>query len=385
MNWNHCPRTLLLVTAAFVIVAQTHSPAMAGQPPPSLTQSAITSTPDSTLYLPLVANAVSGPLWLVAQRGEAALPPGQCDWEAGVLAYGWIHAWRVTGTEQFLLWTQAWIDNCIPLTPAITHVNDGLLGYAALVTYEVYGGATRLNFAQTVADYFMNTATRTADGTLTHFGDTVWDDTLLGTVPFLLEMSKVTGNPAYAEEAYAQIIQHAGHLQDQATGLYHHAWDESQNEFIGAVYWGRGNGWAMLAGVEVLTVMTATHPLRATVLSIFQQQAAGLRSLQDSSGLWHTVVTRPDVYLETSATALIGYAFRRGVESGWLNTADYAPAASAASAAVWRKVLADGTVTDVSGPTGPMATELDYNAIAHDQLQLYGQGLALLMDQPFGP
>jgi len=379
-------KATLLITAALLISAGT-SPSAWASPRFGTVEAQIAGSANAlmpALYLPQIFNANTGPLLLVAQRGATALQ-GQCDWEAGTLAYGWIHAWRVTQVEQYLLWARDWIDGCIPLKPSITHVNDGLLGYAALVVYEEYGQSARLDFAQKVADYLMHTATRTADGALTHFGDTVWDDTLLGTVPFLLEMSKVSGNAAYAEEAYTQVIRHANHLQDPTTGLYHHAWDESESTYLSPVYWGRGNGWIMLADIEVLSTMTATHPLSATVLSIFQQQAAALRLLQDSSGLWHTVVTRPDFYSETSASALIGYAFQRGVEAGWLNAADYMPAGRAASAAVWRKVLADGTVADVSGPTGPMATEPQYEAIPHDQMQLYGQGLTLLLDRPFGP
>jgi unsaturated rhamnogalacturonyl hydrolase len=393
---SHFVQSFLLIAVTGLVMGQPDSPAKAGQPPalrdvraatPFPSASAISAAapqPDSALYLPQISNANTGPLWLVAQRGAAALQ-GQCDWAAGTLAYGWIHAWRVTQAEQYLLWARDWIDGCIPLTPTITQVNDGLLGYAALVVYEQYGQSARLDFAQTVADYLMSTAPRTADGTLIHLGGTVWDDTLLGVVPFLLEMGRVTGNATYTEEAYTQVIDHAHHLQDLATGLYHHAWDENQNNYSGPVYWGRGNGWAMLADIEALSAMTATHPLSATVLSIFQRQAAALRPLQDSSGLWHTVVTRSDFYTETSASALIGFAFQVGAEVGWLDSADYAPAGRAASAGVWGQVLPDGTVANVSSPTGPMANDTDYNAIPHDQLQLYGQGLTLLLDKPFGP
>src|SRR5574341_439010 len=217
-------KSTLLITAALFMSAGTNASVLASSRPGTVEAyragSANALTP--VLYLPQVFNANTGPLLLVAQRGATALQ-GQCDWEAGTLAYGWIHAWRVTQVEQYLVWARDWIDSCIPLKPTITHVNDGLLGYAALAVYEKYGQVARLDFAQKVADYLMSTATRTEDGTLTHIGDTVWDDTLLGVVPFLLEMSQDSGNAAYAEEAYAQVFKHANHLQDQTTWLYHHA------------------------------------------------------------------------------------------------------------------------------------------------------------------
>jgi len=330
----------------------------------------------------------ASPLMLIGQRGADSVG-NHCDWEAGVLAYGWIHAWQATqacpererGDDQYRHWAQQWVDACIHQTE-IAHVNDGLLGYAALVTYQTSGQPEHLAFAQQVADYLMNTAPRTADGTLTHDENRVWVDTLLGAVPFLMKMSRVTGSDVYAQEAISQMIRHADHLQNPANGLYYHAWDESGSNLAGGIHWGRGNGWALLANVEALSAITTTHPLRSTVLDIVQRQAAGLVPLQDASGLWHTVLTRPDSYLETSASALIGYALRRGVEEGWLDKDAYAAPAQAAMLGVWRQVLADGTVTNVSAPTWPMLTEEEYNARPHDSFQLYGQGVALLVGNP---
>jgi unsaturated rhamnogalacturonyl hydrolase len=336
----------------------------------------------------------SSPLMLIAQRGADNVG-GHCDWEAGVLAYGWIHAWQATqacpepcpersergerGDDQYRRWAQEWVDACIPIKTDIAHVNDGLLGYAALVAYQTSGQPEYLAFAQQVADYLMNTAPRTTDGTLTHDSGRVWVDTLLGAVPFLMKMAQVTGSDTYVDEAISQVIQHASHLQDPNSGLYHHAWDASGNNPAGQVPWGRGNGWALLADVEVLSAITTTHPLRSTVLGIMQKQAAGLKPLQDASGLWHTVLTRSDSYLETSASALIGYALKRGVQEGWLDKDAYAVPTQAAILGLWRQVLADGTVTSVSAPTWPMLTEEEYDARPHDSFQLYGQGVALLL------
>jgi rhamnogalacturonyl hydrolase YesR len=173
-------------------------------------------------------------------------------------------------------------------------------------------------------------------------------------------------------------------LQNPANGSYYHAWDEGGSDPTGRIHWGRGNGWALLADVAVLSAIEPTHPMRPTVLDIMQKQAAGLRSLQDASGLWHTVLTRSESYLETSASALIGYTLKRGVQESWLDREAYAAVAEAATLGVWGQVLADGTVTDVSGPTWPMLTWEEYDARPHDALQLYGQGVALLLGSAGG-
>jgi unsaturated rhamnogalacturonyl hydrolase len=210
----------------------------------------------------------------------------------------------------------------------------------------------------------------------------VWCDTMVSVPPFLVKMSQVTTNTIYFDEAVTQVLKHANRLQDPATGLYHHAWSASQSSYIGPAYWSRGNGWVLLGDVAVLSAMTDTHPSRTTLLNIFRAQAAALKPLQHSSGLWPNVVNHADYYLETSGTALIGDAFRQGVAAGWLDSYQYAAPAEAARLGVWRKVLADGMMTDVMVPTGPKASDAVYNTLPHSDLQLFGQGVALLVASP---
>jgi TolB protein len=138
-------------------------------------------------YLVYAARSITGtfdvllrpyaaPLYKAAERGALNMS-GKCDWEAGTLAYSLAQAWRATGDDHYLMWLQNWINACIPVKTTIDHVNDGLLGYAALIAYETQGHPEQLAYAQKVANYLVYTATRTSDGTLTHWDDTVWADT----------------------------------------------------------------------------------------------------------------------------------------------------------------------------------------------------------------
>ena len=240
------------------------------------------------------------------------------------------------------------------------------------------------------ADYLFDKAPRTQDGTLIHLGDMVWDDTLIVVIPFLLEMWQSTGEAHYLDEAVAQMQGHAAHLQDPATGLYHHAWAEAADAYTGPSYWGRGNGWALWAQAAVLAALPPADVRRPPLLAAFRRHAAALAAVQSAdqpadqpadpsaAGQWRTVVTRPDFYAETSATALISagllLAAAHGLDAGTLLTP-----AQAGAAATWRQVSADGTVRGVSGPTGPMQEEEAYNRIPVADFTLYGQGFVLLV------
>ena len=236
-----------------------------------------------------------------------------------------------------------------------------------------------LTLAQQIADYLLQTAQRTADGTLGHIGLTVWPDTLISAIPFLMEMGRITQRPLYWDEAAAQMVKHAQHLQNAQTKLYRHAWDAETDTFLGPSYWCRGNSWPMIAAVEILSMLPTQHAQRATILASFQQQAAALKPWQNASGLWPTVVNQPTFYLESSGSAMIAAALLQGVAEKWLEPADFAVTAQQARFALWRQVHADGTVSGVSAPTGPMGDESAYNRIPISTSELYGQGALLLM------
>jgi unsaturated rhamnogalacturonyl hydrolase len=312
----------------------------------------------------------------LATQGVAA-STGLCDWTAGTQALGWGTAWHAGGDSSYARLVQRWVDGCGLATYPIGHVNDGLLGYAALIAYQIDPQPGYLAFAQRTADYLMAQAERTADGTLTHFHDQVWLDTQLGVVPFLTEMTRVTGATGYRDEAATQFVRHAAHLQDATSGLYAHGWQASTDTYLSTAHWGRGNAWSALAGAQLLAVLPPTHTLRSQVVAIVQRQALALAAQQDGSGLWHTVVDRPDFYQETSGTAGILYGLACGRRGGWLPDT-LATHVTAARLALWREVTPAGVLGDCSAPTAPMANAADYNAIPHDSLQLYGQGLALM-------
>ncbi len=321
----------------------------------------------------------TSPLNAVAEHGITQTT-GVCDWlygwPAGVLALGWGTAWRETGDEIYAQYIQDWLDSCDLESYVITQTNDGLLGHAALMAYQYDPQPEYLDVAQRVADFFMDTAPRTEDGTLAHFGDDVWVDSLLGSVPFFVEMARVSGDSAYLDEAVRQVIGHAEVLQDSETGLYRHAWRESTGEYLSTSYWGRGNGWAMMSSARLLSALPLTHTARAQILALAQKQAQGLAALQDDSGLWHTVVNRPDFYLETTGTAGIAYGLCEGLQEGWLSE-DLYSTAQAARFGLWKRVLANGKLTLASDSTIPMSEE-GYNNLPYGATELYGQGLALM-------
>ena len=92
--------------------------------------------------------------------------------------------------------------------------------------------------------------------------------------------------------------------------------------------------------------------------------------------MWHTVLTDPDSYVETSGTAAITAGILKGIRYGILDDS-YLPCAKAAIEGILNQIDEDGTVLQVSGGTG-----MGYNAEHYKNILIapmaYGQSLTIL-------
>jgi rhamnogalacturonyl hydrolase YesR len=179
--------------------------------------------------------------------------------------------------------------------------------------------------------------------------DTLWIDDLYMSCPFLVRRAKQTNNPALLDDAARQVRGFARRQQD-ADGLwYHAAWVKENRR--SPYKWGRANGWAMVTTVEVLSAMPDDHPDRAALIDILRKHVAGVKKHQKPSGLWPQVLDHPELWDETSCSAMFAYSIARGVRRGWLPKEDL-EVARKAYAGVMRNVTADGQVLEVSEGTG---------------------------------
>jgi unsaturated rhamnogalacturonyl hydrolase len=203
-------------------------------------------------------------------------------------------------------------------------------------------------------DYISTRQLRLGDGTLARnrpFANTLWLDDLYMSVPALAQMGKLTGDPRYFDDAARQVLQFSQRMFNKEKGLFFHGWVQDMNvhpEF----YWARCNGWALLAMTELLDVLPETHPSRPAILGLLRSHIRGLAAYQSAAGFWHQLLTAPDAYLETSATAIFTYCVAHAVNKGWIDAAAHGPMAVAGWNAVQTKVNAQGQVEGTCVGTG---------------------------------
>jgi unsaturated rhamnogalacturonyl hydrolase len=221
---------------------------------------------------------------------------------------------------------------------------------------------------------------RLADGTLARnrpMPNSLWLDDLYMSVPCLAQMGKLTGERRYYDDAAKQILQFAARMFVKERGLYMHGWVQDMNPHP-AFFWGRANGWAAMAAVELLEVLPETHPERAKILELFQAHAAGLIANQGHAGLWHQLLDRRESYEETSASAMFVYALARGINRGWLDARAFGPPASLGWNGVASRVNDKGEVEGTCIGTGMGWDPMFYLHRPVSVLAAHGYGPVLL-------
>ena len=205
-----------------------------------------------------------------------------------------------------------------------------------------------LDYLNRVGDYIMNKQVKFDDGTLARNNPrkmTLWADDLYMSVPYLARMGKLTGDAKYFDFAIKQVEQFNKYIYDPSTGLYFHTFfnDENMN---GVARWGRCNGWVALAQVELLNNLPANHPKHADLIKLLERQIVGFSRYQDTSGMWHQLLDKPDSYLESSVTAMYVYTVAKAVNEGWINKR-FITTAQRGWDALCKKITADGQIPDI--------------------------------------
>lgn len=305
------------------------------------------------------------------------------EWAQGVGIYGMYRYYEYTKNIEQLDWITDWmkrhIENGLP------EKNINTTAPLLTLTYLLDYLKDRKYFDLCVewAQWLMNELPKTKYGGFQHVVSDgpnymqIWDDTLFMAVLFLARMYVLTGNKDYLKECEYQFLLHIKYLQDKKTGLWYHGWTFDGNHNFADVFWGRGNCWITIAIPELLDMTEIDEGVRQYLINSLNAQVEALSELQDSSGLWHTVLDDKTSYLEVSATAGFAYGILKGIRMGILDE-KYKSMALRACDAVIDNINKDGGVENVSYGTGMGMTVQDYKEIPICEMT-YGSSLVIML------
>ncbi len=258
---------------------------------------------------------------------------------------------------------------------------------AALIKSELAGlGDKKLRpWIDNWVDWVANGQFRLEDKTLARnrpLPNTLWLDDLYMSVPCLAQAGKLTGDSRYTDDAVRQLLQFSERMFVKEQGLYMHAWVQGMEPHP-KFHWARANGWAIMAMVELLSVLPENHKDRPKLLEVYRAHAAGLIARQGHAGLWHQLLDRSESYEETSASAMFVFGIARGINKGWLDPKAFGPPVSLGWNAVTKMVNAKGQVESVCVGTGVGWDPMFYMYRPVHVLAAHGYGPVLLAGAEF--
>ena len=198
----------------------------------------------------------------------------------------------------------------------------GAMGASLIEVYKLDPQERYKNYIDKASNYISAQQYRLEDGTFVRSFPhkyTLWADDLYMCVSFLSRLGELTGDKKYFDDAAKQVINFHKYLFDEEKGLMYHNWYTDTKQH-GAAFWGRANGWTMLAQVDLLERLPAGYPLRDTLITLLRKHILGISKYQSGNGLWHQLLDKPDSYLETSCSAMFTYSIARAVNKGLIES-----------------------------------------------------------------
>lgn len=205
----------------------------------------------------------------------------------------------------------------------------------------------------------------------------LWCDTLMMTVLAVANVGRILKKQEFIDEAIYQFLLHIEYLCDEKTGLWYHGWTFEGNHHFSEAFWGRGNCWVTIAIPLFVDMVDLPKSVERYLTTVLVRQIKALVNLQDSSGMWHTLLDDSTSYLEISATAGFGYGILRAINSGFLDK-KYKTVVDDALQAVLSAIDEKGVVQQVSYGTPMGRLSKDFYKEIPIRPMPYGQAVAML-------
>lgn len=203
-----------------------------------------------------------------------------------------------------------------------------------------------------------------------------WADSIFMAPAAWLELSKVTGDPKYANFAKREFFETFSYLWDSEEQLFYRdsRYFGRRDSAGNKIFWSRGNGWVMAGLAHMIPLLAADDPDRSRLIDIFRQMATRIKAIQKRDGYWApSLLGDPNTALpEASGTAFYTFALAWGVNQGILSRADYHPTIRNGWEALVRSVHPSGKLGWVQ------AISDRPDAVAFDDTQYYGAGAFVL-------
>lgn len=307
------------------------------------------------------------------------------EWTHGVSLFGIWRYFEQTHDQEALAIIRKWFADRFAEGTTTKNINTMAPFLTLAYLHEYDPDPSFVPYLETWSDWLIapDGLPKTEDGGFQHivYNDVnpgeLWADTLMMSVLPLAKIGMLLNRPHYVEEAKRQFLVHIKYLSDKKTGLWFHGWNFNGRHNFAEALWARGNCWVTIAIPEIIEILDLKKDdaLRIFLINTLEAQVRTLRETQHESGLWHTLIDDPTIYLEASATAGFAYGILKAVRKGYLPR-EYQETGLRAIKGVLANIDESGELQQVSFGTAMGDTLQFYKDIELTSMP-YGQSLAV--------
>lgn len=261
------------------------------------------------------------------------------NYEDGCVLMGCVQLYQATGKKKYQKIILDYLKSYILEDGAIQYYEEEKYNIDSINTGKIlfyayeWTGEERYRKAIEVLMNQLRNHPRTKSGNFWHkmiYPNQIWLDGLYMAQPFYMMYETRYHKKEHYNDIIEQFKNVRKYLYNEEKGLYYHAYDEARKQFWADKetgnspnFWLRSMGWYLMSLIDVMSEMDETIFEYYKVLEeIFREAIKGILKYQDpESKLFYQVIDRADRkdnYLETSGSAMIGYAIIKGCNIGVL-------------------------------------------------------------------
>ncbi|WP_343728729.1 glycoside hydrolase family 88 protein [Duganella sp.] len=260
-------------------------------------------------------------------------------WDIAAYHTGNIEAYRITGNQTWLKYSQDWAAHNDWQGAKSTDKTKWKYQYGETdehvlfgdwqICFQTYADLYQLDKdpkkiarAREVMEYQMSTPNKDYWW---------WSDGLYMVMPVMTKMYKITGNKQYLAKLYEYFDYSNSIMWDKDAQLYYrdarYVYPKHQSVNGKKDFWSRGDGWVFAGLAKVLQDLPLDDPHRTDFLVKYQQMAQALKKAQTEEGYWTRSLLDPQHAPgpETSGTAFFVYGYLWGINHGLLDRTEYLP------------------------------------------------------------
>ena len=204
----------------------------------------------------------------------------------------------------------AWIEKGLP----IYNMDNIMNGYSLLYVYEKTGDLKYKQASDKLYEWVCNYSKEMGNPLpyRKHHPTHVYVDGLGMIVPFLCRYGAMFNNKQVIELGVYQILEFLKHGMDKTTGLPYHGYDMKTKVKHGIIGWGRAVGWLMLAMADSLEYLPEGKE-KEEIAEAFGKLVKAVFQYFRADGCFSWQLSAVEGPKDTSATAMIGYAVKKGM------------------------------------------------------------------------